>query len=150
MESKIEIYQALWHSFFGLRLTIGQALNTGLTVGLTFEDAILISQIALHEKVSVRDIARRSGRDVALVSRQSTRLEARGWLIKQRSRKDARLCLMSVTQRSREVLPSIHETIERVIEKCIEGLSQTERQELVRMLFLVNDQISSLREKDND
>ena len=41
MEARIEIYQALWHSFFGLRLTIGQALNVGVTRGLTFEDAIL-------------------------------------------------------------------------------------------------------------
>ena len=146
MESKIEIYQALWHSFFGLRLTIGQALNVGTTRGLTFEDAILLTQVAQNRGISVRDIARISGRDVASLSRQSTRLEARGWLVKTRSEKDARLCTMNVTKRAVGVLPLINETIERVIGECVEGLSVEERQELVRMLFIVNNKISTLRE----
>lgn len=146
MEAKIEIYQALWHSFFGLRLTIGQALNVGATRGLTFEDAILLTQIAQRKGMSVRDIARTSGRDVASLSRQSTRLEARGWLVKTRSTRDARLCIMAVTQRTTDALPKINETIERVIGECVEGLSVSERQELVRMLFIVNDKISALRE----
>ena len=79
------------------------------------------------------------------MSRQSTRLEARGWLIKKRSASDARLCTMNVTQRTMDALPSINETIERVIGECVEGLSVSERKELVRMLFIVNDKIASLR-----
>ena len=150
MEARIEIYQALWHSFFGLRLTIGQALNVGVTRGLTFEDAILLTQIAQRKGVSVRDIAQNSGRDVASLSRQSTRLESRGWLIKKRSASDARLCIMNVTQRTIDALPAINETIDRVIGECVEGLSVPERQELVRMLFIVNDKIASLRLSTQD
>jgi len=146
MDSKIEIYQALWHSFFGLRLTIDQALNMGATRGLTFEDAILLNLIAKHTKMSVKDVALTSGRDVAALSRQSTRLVSRGWLIKTRSKHDARLCIMSVTQRTTDALPQINETIERVIDECVEGLSNTERYELVRMLFMVKDKISTIKE----
>lgn len=147
MESKIEIYQALWHSFFGLRATIDQALSHPPTKGISFEDAILLSQVAARGEISLRDIARTSERDIGSVSRQCTRLEARGWIIKQRSANDARLCLLSVTEATLKVLPLIDETIDRVIGECIQALSPEDRQELVRMLFVVNKQISVLRRK---
>ncbi|MGP1363281.1 MAG: MarR family winged helix-turn-helix transcriptional regulator [Bacteroides sp.] len=149
MDSKIEIYQALWRSFFGLRLTIGQALNDGATAGLTFEDAIVLIQVEQHNFISVRDVARTNGRDVASVSRQSTRLELRGWLTKSHHQQDKRLCMLSLTQQAQEVMTSIHEIIERVIEQCVERLTSTERSDLVRMLFIVNDKISSIRREKN-
>lgn len=145
MESKIGIYQALWHSFFGLRVTIDQALNQPQTQGLTFEDAILLSQVALRGEVSLRDIARNNERDLGSVSRQTTRLESRGWIVKRRSLDDARLCLLSLTPNAEAALPVINETIDRVIEQCISDLTTNDRQELVRMLFVVNAKISLLR-----
>ncbi len=145
MESKIGIYQALWHSFFGLRVTIDQALNQPKTQGITFEDAILLSQVSLRGEVSLRDIARYNERDLGSVSRQTTRLEAKGWLLKRRSQHDARLCLLSLPPNTLEALPVINETIDRVIEQCISDLTPEDRQELVRMLFVVNARISALR-----
>ena len=57
---------------------------------------------------------------------------------------------MNVTQRTIDALPTINETIDRVIGECVEGLSVPERQELVRMLFIVNDKIASLRLSTQD
>jgi DNA-binding MarR family transcriptional regulator len=81
-----------------------------------------------------RTLARTIGFDTSTIAGVIDRLEARGLMRRSMSKLDARVRLVTLTNKGRELLETLMPSVNRAQERMLAPLSKAERKEFMRML----------------
>lgn len=95
---------------------------------------MLITAISDSEGLTMLALAKRTGRDIASVSRQVSVLCLNGWISKKPGKADARERIVALTDRANSMLQEAHAQLDNVFSVMTSRLSITEKKELLRML----------------
>jgi DNA-binding MarR family transcriptional regulator len=110
------------------------ALDGGFApLGLTTQQAGLLLRAA-REDVSPRQLAPELGTDTAGMTRLLDRLEDKGLITRRRHPEDRRSVVIEVTEKGRELVPSLGPVFGRVHRRLLAGFSEEEVRQLTALL----------------
>lgn len=87
-----------------------------------------------NEGISQINISREIGNDRAMSARTINRLIESGFIIRVQDEKDSRAYKLYLTPKAREILPLIHEEIQRIIDFITIDLSEDEKKITMKVL----------------
>lgn len=99
---------------------------------------------------SMQQVAEELGIDVTTFSRQVKGLELKGLLSRSVSSEDRRVALLGLTEAGLRVVENIDRYMAARLEKVFGGMSDFERDTVVRSLGLLNDAVTKAGEADPD
>lgn len=104
--------------------------------GVDLERALfpLLMGVELRGPLAIGELAEQCGRDYTTVSRQITRLEALGLVIRRAGPADARVREVVITDKGRQITGAIDAARERVMSQMFAAWDPAERTQLVRLM----------------
>ena len=97
---------------------------------------------------SMQQVAEELGIDVTTFSRQAKALEAKGYISRRVSPDDRRVTLLELAGAGRQVLEKIDHYMAARLEKVFGGMTQFERETVVRSLGLLNEAVAKVADAD--
>jgi DNA-binding MarR family transcriptional regulator len=97
---------------------------------------------------SMLQVAEELGIDVTTFSRQAKALEAKGYISRRVSPDDRRVTLLELARAGRQVLEKIDHYMAARLEKVFGGMTQFERETVVRSLGLLNEAVAKVADAD--
>ncbi|MDF3001848.1 MAG: MarR family transcriptional regulator [Bacillota bacterium] len=101
-----------------------------------------------QEGISQNQISREIGNDKAMSARTITKLIESGHIYKIEDAKDSRAYQLYLTQKSKDILPKIHQEIDLLVKTITKDLSDDERQVTMDSLKKIFEQTKLLRGED--
>ncbi len=128
-----------------VREAVWQALEKELAAtghDLTFSQFITLKRLA-GGMASVTDLARAAEVHPGAMTRLLDRLEARGLIVRQADPGDRRALHIHLTDAGQAIWQDIHLCGQRILQRATAGMSETEASELMRLLQLARDNLTS-------
>lgn len=100
---------------------------------------ILTNLFDAKQKMTMKDIAWKIGRDKSTVTSLVNKLEQAGYLIKVNSKKDRRTVYLELTEKGHSMEKKYREISEEVIAKAYEGFSENEKEVFLNLLKKLNN-----------
>lgn len=112
-------------------------LNNGcVQYSLTAAQAVVILIVCDFKVLTQDEITKRLGLDKSVIAKTVTKLEERGFLVRETNAKDKRTYNITPTEKAWEVYPFVKEQIDEGFMKMTSQMSDTEREEFKRLLLL--------------
>jgi len=109
--------------------------NTNLTIN----EVHIIDQIGLDGEKKMTDVAEKMGITLATMTAAADRLEQKGCIVRERSKTDRRIVLLSLT-RNGKVTFMMHERFHlRMVDKVVASMSDEEMAVLTKAIMRIND-----------
>ena len=114
--------------------------------GVTLDRALFPLLVGIEKKgpIGVVELADLAGRDYTTVSRQVSRLEQKGLVIRQSSKADHRVNSAYLTSEGRELADKISAARERKAKRALAGWSKEDLKCLTRLMRRLADDLKSL------
>lgn len=138
-QEKLYVNQLLTSVFDSISRIEEASLNNRLTSGLTVAELHTIAAIGLHESVPMKTIAQRLGVTLATVTVAVGKLEAKGYVARERCSTDRRQVLVSLTTNGRKAWRAHDAFHRKMTDGALEGLDPNDARVLVRTLGQVKD-----------
>lgn len=116
-----------------------RALESRLTKGLTIAEIHTIDAVGLHEKNPVKTVAERLGVTLATATTAITRLEGKGFVVRERGEQDRRQVLVSLTKSGRKAWRAHSMFHQKLIEQALSPLDADESRVLMLALSKVKE-----------
>jgi len=100
--------------------------------GLVPSHGGIMSNLFKRDRVSMKDIAERIGRDKSTVTALVNKLVDAGFVVKEKGPDDNRITYLCLTAKGRSLENDFDKISEHLIATAFRGFSQKEREELVR------------------
>lgn len=113
--------------------------------GLTRAQWRVLVHLAAREGLKQRELAEILEIDNVTLGRHIDRLERDGWLERQPDPADRRAWLLYLTERARPTLSKMEDLAVRTQGDAMRGLTDAERETMVRMLMKMKDNIGAAR-----
>ena len=97
------------------------------------------------DDAAVRELAELAGRDYTTVSRQVTKLETLGLIVRHASRVDKRVRAAAVTAKGRTMAAALDEARERLAAEVLANWNKKDLQDLVRLMRRFVDDLLAWR-----
>jgi len=94
----------------------------------------LLARVERRGPLGIGELAELSGRDYTTVSRQVTKLEARGLVVRQANKDDARIREVAITRKGRAMTRALDGARERIMTSLLANWDRREVAELARLL----------------
>ena len=137
---------ALRDAYFALRNGMDDILSMGTTRGQRVDDSSLLALLNARGDMRVEEVARGLGRTVPSVSRQLNSMEQRGLVYRERQMDDRRGVMVRLSPTARVSAQERARKARTLYQRCVRGLSAIEQQELLRMLRVVHQNATHLRD----
>lgn len=112
-------------------------LNNGcVQYSLTAAQAVVILIVCDFKMLTQDEITKRLGLDKSVIAKTVTKLEERGFLVRETNAKDKRTYNITPTEKAWEVYPFVKEQIDEGFMKMTSQMTDTEREEFKRLLLL--------------
>lgn len=112
-------------------------LNNGcVQYSLTAAQAVVILIVCDFKVLTQDEITKRLGLDKSVIAKTVTKLEERGFLVRETNAKDKRTYNITPTEKAWEVYPFVKEQIDEGFIKMTSQMTDTEREEFKRLLLL--------------
>lgn len=112
-------------------------LNNGcVQYSLTAAQAVAILIVCDFKVLTQDEITKRLGLDKSVIAKTVTKLEERGFLVRETNAKDKRTYNITPTEKAWEVYPFVKEQIDEGFMKMTSQMTDTEREEFKRLLLL--------------
>lgn len=112
-------------------------LNNGcVQYSLTAAQAVVILTVCDFKVITQDEITKRLGLDKSVIAKTVTKLEERGFLVRETNAKDKRTYNITPTGKAWEVYPFVKEQIDEGFMKMTSQMTDTEREEFKRLLLL--------------
>lgn len=112
-------------------------LNNGcVQYSLTAAQAVVILIVCDFKVLTQDEITKRLGLDKSVIAKTVTKLEERGFLVRETNAKDKRTYNITPTEKAWEVYPFVKEQIDKGFMKMTSQMTDTEREEFKRLLLL--------------
>lgn len=112
-------------------------LNNGcVQYSLTAAQAVVILIVCDFKVLTQDEITKRLGLDKSVIAKTVTKLEERGFLVRETNAKDKRTYNITPTEKAWEVYPFVKEQIDEGFMKMTSQMTDTEREEFKRLLLL--------------
>lgn len=112
-------------------------LNNGcVQYSLTAAQAVVILIVCDFKVLTQDEITKRLGLDKSVIAKTVTKLEERGFLVRETNAKDKRTYNITPTGKAWEVYPFVKEQIDEGFMKMTSQMTDTEREEFKRLLLL--------------
>lgn len=122
-------------------------LNNGCTqYSLTAAQAVVILIVCDFKSLTQDEITKRLSLDKSVIAKTVTKLEERGFIIRSTNAKDKRTYDISPTQKAWEVYPFVKEQIDESFQRMTQQMTDQEREEFKRLLFLAAESTLSLED----
>ena len=108
----------------------------------------ILSEVRRLGSPSMQQVAEELGIDVTTFSRQAKALEAKGYISRRVSPDDRRVTLLELAEIGGQVLEKIDQYMTARLERVFGGMTQFERETVVRSLGLLNDAVAKAGEVD--
>jgi len=122
-------------------------LNNGCAqYSLTAAQAVVILIVCDFKSLTQDEITKRLSLDKSVIAKTVTKLEERGFIIRSTNAKDKRTYDISPTQKAWEVYPFVKEQIDESFQRMTQQMTDKEREEFKRLLFLAAEATLSLED----
>ncbi len=122
-------------------------LNNGCAqYSLTAAQAVVILIVCDFKSLTQDEITKRLSLDKSVIAKTVTKLEERGFIIRSTNAKDKRTYDISPTQKAWEVYPFVKEQIDESFQRMTQQMTDKEREEFKRLLFLAAESTLSLED----
>ncbi|MFR6066054.1 MAG: MarR family winged helix-turn-helix transcriptional regulator [Eubacterium sp.] len=112
-------------------------LNNGcVQYSLTAAQAVVILIVCDFKVLTQDEITKRLGLDKSVIAKTVTKLEERGFLVRETNAKDKRTYNITPTEKAWEVYPFVKEQIDEGFMKMTSQMTDAEREEFKRLLLL--------------
>lgn len=112
-------------------------LNNGcVQYSLTAAQAVVILIVCDFKVLTQDEITKRLGLDKSVIAKTVTKLEERGFLVRETNAKDKRTYNITPTGKAWDVYPFVKEQIDEGFMKMTSQMTDTEREEFKRLLLL--------------
>lgn len=112
-------------------------LNNGcVQYSLTAAQAVVILIVCDFKVLTQDEITKRLGLDKSVIAKTVTKLEERGFLVRETNAKDKRTYNITPTGKAWEVYPFVKEQIDEGFMKMTSQMTDAEREEFKRLLLL--------------
>lgn len=112
-------------------------LNNGcVQYSLTAAQAVVILIVCDFKVLTQDEITKRLGLDKSVIAKTVTKLEERGFLVRETNAKDKRTYNITPTEKAWEVYPFVKEQIDEGFIKMTSQMTDKEREEFKRLLLL--------------
>ena len=113
---------------------------------LTAAQALVILIVCDFQGLTQDDITKRLSLDKSVIAKTVTKLEERGFLLRTTNAKDKRTYDICPTEKSWEVYPFIKERIEGCFQRMTQQMTDKERGEFQRLLFIAAESAIALED----
>lgn len=113
---------------------------------LTAAQALVILIVCDFQGLTQDDITKRLSLDKSVIAKTVTKLEERGFLLRTTNAKDKRTYDICPTEKSWEVYPFIKEQIEGCFQRMTQQMTDKEREEFQRLLFIAAESSIALED----
>ncbi len=113
---------------------------------LTAAQALVILIVCDFQGLTQDDITKRLSLDKSVIAKTVTKLEERGFLLRTTNAKDKRTYDICPTEKSWEVYPFIKEQIEGCFQRMTQQMTDKEREEFQRLLFIAAESAIALED----
>ena len=113
---------------------------------LTAAQALVILIVCDFQGLTQDDITKRLSLDKSVIAKTVTKLEERGFLLRTTNAKDKRTYDICPTEKSWEVYPFIKEQIEGCFQRMTQQMTDKERGEFQRLLFIAAESAIALED----
>ena len=107
-------------------------LNQRKITGLVPSHGGIMSNLYKKDRLPMKEIAERIGRDKSTVTALVNKLLDAGYIVKEKDPDDNRVTYLCLTDRGKSLESDFYKISERLIATAFRGFSQKEREELVR------------------
>lgn len=122
-------------------------LNNGCAqYSLTAAQAVVILIVCDFKSLTQDEITKRLSLDKSVIAKTVTKLEERGFIIRSTNAKDKRTYDISPTPKAWEVYPFVKEQIDESFQRMTQQMTDKEREEFKRLLFLAAEATLSLED----
>ena len=122
-------------------------LNNGCAqYSLTAAQAVVILIVCDFKSLTQDEITKRLSLDKSVIAKTVTKLEERGFIIRSTNAKDKRTYDIYPTQKAWEVYPFVKEQIDESFQRMTQQMTDKEREEFKRLLFLAAEATLSLED----
>lgn len=122
-------------------------LNNGCAqYSLTAAQAVVILIVCDFKSLTQDEITKRLSLDKSVIAKTVTKLEERGFIIRSTNAKDKRTYDISPTPKAWEVYPFVKEQIDESFQRMTQQMTDKEREEFKRLLFLAAESTLSLED----
>jgi MarR family transcriptional regulator, organic hydroperoxide resistance regulator len=136
MSEQRDVLRSLGNTVRTVRGRIDRSLQlTGLRLG-QFQ---VLRHLWEQDGLTPREIAVRLDVEMPTVTRTVQRMVRDGLVRREAHQSDARSVRIYLTQRGTELRPALDELIERETERALQGFTEQEREELIRMLERISE-----------
>jgi DNA-binding MarR family transcriptional regulator len=109
-------------------------LNNKKITGLVPSHGGIMSTLFKRDRISMKEIAERIGRDKSTVTALVNKLVRAGYVVKEKDPDDNRITYLCLTAKGRSLERYFDMISERLIATVFRGFSQTEREDIVRAI----------------
>ncbi len=109
-------------------------LNKKKITGLVPSHGGIMSTLFKKDRVPMKEIAERIGRDKSTVTALVNKLMRAGYVVKEKDPDDNRITYLCVTAKGRSLESDFDEISQRLIATAFRGFSQKERENIVRCI----------------
>lgn len=113
---------------------------------LTAAQALVILIVCDFQGLTQDDITKRLSLDKSVIAKTVTKLEERGFLLRTTNAKDKRTYDICPTEKSWKVYPFIKEQIEGCFQRMTQQMTDKEREEFQRLLFIAAESAIALED----
>ena len=106
--------------------------------------------LAEEEGVNLDQISKKLGVDKAMSTRTIQKLLAQGYLTKTPDAEDSRAYCLYLTKRAKETLPEIRRELDIWVDAITQGLTETEKETVVRLLISIEANADAIQSKRKD
>lgn len=111
--------------------------------GLTVAQLIVLEIVAATDRVTPKTIAGRAGVGQATATSLIDKLEARGFVMRTRGKRDRRMVWVSATEAGHEILRAAPNPLQRIFAQQFDRLADWEQAMLVAVLERVGDMLDA-------
>lgn len=126
---------------------VGRALAP---LGIKASEYTFLINLSKYEGLSQHDLSELSGVDEAQTVRVIRSLEKNGWVTRQRSAKDKRILLVSLTEEGRKLQPLIDETLRKWHQGMTEAFAEEDMEKIFGMMAIFARRSGELIDQGED
>lgn len=107
--------------------------------GLAPSHGDILSALLKHERLTMKELADKIGRDKSTVTVLVDKLIKQGFVEKTRDIEDNRVVFVSLTEKGRELRPMFDSISKDLISTVYKGMSENEKEELIKTLTKIKN-----------
>lgn len=111
-----------------------EELNKKKITGLVPSHGAILSILFKKDKVSMKELAEKIGRDKSTITALVNKLVAAGYVSKEKDLYDRRITRLCLTSKGRSLQPDFDEISEKLIATAFYGFSQEDREDIVKCM----------------